>query len=246
MNRKAGWAATILLVAAGIAYQVLIYQAAHGGVPAWLRLTLKGLPFLLLAFWAWSRASRRLAWFTFIFASAVLVFWADSRPYGDAAYGVPHAIVYLSLAWLFGHTLFKGREPLVTSMADLVHGPLAPEMRAHTRRVTWAWTLFSLGQLLLSALLYRYASLNAWTLFITVLNLPLLGLMFVADYVARVTLYPDHPQASIGQAIRAFSDYTKARAQAERLRAEAGNPPFPGGAGGSPLRDETALESQAR
>lgn len=216
MKRKAGWAAPLLLVAAGVAYQVLIYHAAHGALPVWLRLTLKGLPLLLLAFWAWTRARRRAPWLVLIAAAGVLIFWMDSRPFGDAAYGVPHAIVYFSLAWLFGHTLAKGHEPLVTSMATLVHGPLTPEMARHTRRVTWAWTLFCIGQVVLSGLLYRFASLDTWTLYITVLNLPLLGLMFVADYAARVILFPNRPQASIGEAIRAFSDHTKARAQAER------------------------------
>jgi len=237
VNRKAGWAATALLIAAGITYQVLIYHAAHGGPAGWLRLVLKSLPLLLLAWWAWSRARRRGAWLALIAAAAVLIWWMDSRPFGDAAYGVPHAIVYFSLAWLFGHTLFEGRVPLVTAMATRVHGPLHPEMVGHTRRVTIAWTLFCLGQVLLSALLYRFAGIDAWSLFITVLNLPLLGLMFVADYAARVLLFPHHPQASISEAIRAFSDHTKAQAAQDAQDAHAH----------APAQGENApMEGQAR
>ena len=216
MNRKAGWAATAALVAAGIAYQVLIYHAAHGALPMTLRLALKSLPLLLLAWWAWTRGKHRAFWLALIAASAVLIWWMDSRSFGTAAYGVPHALVYVSLGWLFGHTLLRGHIPLVTSMATLVHGPLSPTMQAYTRRVTIAWTLFCLGQVGLSALLYRYASLDTWSLFITVFNLPLLGLMFAADYAARMILHPDHPQASIAQAIRAFSDHTRAQSDAAR------------------------------
>ena len=216
MNRKAGWAVTAALVAAGVAYQVLIYHAAHGALPVWLRLTLKSLPLLLLAWWAWTRSRRRAAWLALIAGAGVLIWWMDSRSFGTAAYGVPHALVYVSLGWLFGHTLARGRVPLVTSMATRVHGPLTPAMQAYTRHVTIAWTLFCAGQVSLSALLYQYASLDTWSLFITVLNLPLLGLMFVADYATRMILHSDHPQASIAQAIRAFSDHTRAQSEAAR------------------------------
>ena len=224
MNRKAGWAATAALIAAGIAYQFLIYQAAHGGVPAWLRLLLKGAPLLLLAWWAWTRAAHRAIWLAIVAAAGALIFWMDGRAFGDAAYGVPHALVYLSLGWLFGHTLLPGNTPLITTLARRVHGTLAPRIELHTRHVTMAWTVFCLAQLALSALLYRYGGLEAWSLFITVLNLPLLVLMFVVEYAVRVLCFPEHPQASIAQAIRAFSEHTQAQGAQARAQEAAREP----------------------
>ncbi len=203
MNRKAGWAATAGLIAAGATYQYLIYSAAHGGLSEVTRHGLKVLPVLFLA-WVAARSRHKLVGAVTVTLLAVVLYWADGKSYDSAAFGMPHTMVYLALAWLFGHTLLPGHEPLITSVARRVHGELTPEMARHTHQVTIAWTVFCVGQVLLSWLLYRYASLDAWSLFITVLNLPLLGLMFLADYLVRVLRFPHRPQASIGDAIRAF------------------------------------------
>ncbi|HEY4371967.1 MAG TPA: hypothetical protein VGN52_08585 [Burkholderiales bacterium] len=208
MSRKAGWAVTAGVIAAGALYQVLIYRAAHGALPHGFAMALKCVPLALFAWWGATHARYRALAFLALALAAFGLWWADGHSFGDAAYGIPHAVVYLSLAWVFGHTLAPGHVPLVTRLATAVHGELAPELVVHTRRVTWAWTLFSLAQVAMSACLYLFASLDAWSLFITVLNVPLLGLMFVIEYAVRVLCFPHHPQASIVQAIRAFAQHT--------------------------------------
>lgn len=208
MNRKAGWGVAAA-VASGVLYQVLIYRAAHGGLPHGLALALKAVPLMLFIWWGATHARYRALAFLAAAVAGFCLWWSDSHSFGDAAYGIPHAVVYLSLGWVFGHTLLPGHVPLVTNLARRVHGELAPEIVVHTRRVTWAWTLFCAGQVALSACLYLYASLDAWTLFITTLNIPLLGLMFVAEYVVRVLMFPHHPQASIREAILAFTEHTR-------------------------------------
>lgn len=207
MSRKAGWAGVAGVVAAGVLYQVLLYSAAHGVLPHGFALALKCVPLALFAWWGATHARYRALAFLALGVAAFGLWWADGHSFGDAAYGIPHAVVYLSLAWVFGHTLAPGKVPLVTRLATAVHGPLAPVIVVHTRRVTWAWTLFSIGQVVLSACLYLFASLDTWSLYITVLNLPLLGLMFVIEYLVRVLAFPQHPQASIAQAIRAFAEH---------------------------------------
>jgi uncharacterized membrane protein len=208
VNRKAGWAATAGVIAAGVAYQVLIYNAAHGRLPMALNLGLKAVPLLLFAWWAATRPRYRGLALLALGLAVAGIWWAHGQGFGDAAYGIPHAVVYLSLGWMFGHTLLPGHLPLITRLATRVHGQLPPEMVRHTRYVTAAWTLFCVMQIATSAALYTFASLDAWSLFITVLNIPLLGLMFVAEYVVRVLLFPQHPQTSIMQAIRAFTEHT--------------------------------------
>lgn len=122
-----------------------------------------------------------------------------------AAYGVPHIGIYVFLLWLFGRTLLAGGEPLVTGVARRIHGTLEPEIEAYTRRVTVAWCVFFAGQLALSALLLAFASLDAWSLFVGALNVPLLVLMFAGEYLYRITRYPAHPRASIARMLRAFA-----------------------------------------
>jgi uncharacterized membrane protein len=101
--------------------------------------------------------------------------------------------------------LRRGREPFVSRLSRRVHGTLAPQMEAYTRGVTLAWCMFFAGQVTVSLLLLAFAPLEAWSLFVNVLNVPLLVLMFGAEYLYRVTRYPDHPRTTIPGMLRAFA-----------------------------------------
>lgn len=141
-------------------------------------------------------------------AGSWLAYWAVN---GEAAgplrlvLAVPHAVIYFFLLWWFGRTLVKNGEPLITAVARRVHGALTPEIEAYTRRVTLAWCAFFAAQIIVSGLLLAFASLGIWSLFVNVLNLPLVGLMLAGEYLYRVMRYPGHPRASIATALRAIS-----------------------------------------
>jgi uncharacterized membrane protein len=64
--------------------------------------------------------------------------------------------------------------------------------------------VFFAGQVAVSALLLAFAPLSAWSLFVNVLNVPLIALMFAAEYLYRVTRYPDHPRTTLPGMLRAF------------------------------------------
>lgn len=122
-----------------------------------------------------------------------------------ASSGIAHAAIYLFLLWCFGRTLAPGREPIITRFARRVHGSLPPIMERFTRRLTIVWCAFFGAQLLVSALLYAFASLSAWSLFINLLNLPSLAVMFVGQLVYRRLRHPDWPRGSVWQAVEAFT-----------------------------------------
>ena len=126
------------------------------------------------------------------------------------ALAVPHAAIYFFLLWLFGRTLLRGSEPLITGVARRIHGALAPEIEAYTRRVTLAWCCFFAAQIIASGLLFAFAPLEIWSLFVGVLNVPLIALMFAGEYLYRVMRYPDHPRASMASALRAFAKQARA------------------------------------
>jgi uncharacterized membrane protein len=117
-----------------------------------------------------------------------------------------HAALYLSLTGVFGRSLLPGRTPLVTMMADRIHGPLTPRIRRYTRRVTMLWTLFALGQLFTSTLLMAFAPLRIWSLFVTGLDLPLVLLLFIGEFTYRCLRYPRHEVGSFGDTIRVTRD----------------------------------------
>jgi uncharacterized membrane protein len=118
--------------------------------------------------------------------------------------GVPHAAINIVLIWVFGRTLMRGREALITGFARRIHGTLPAYIESYTRRVTAAWCVFFAAQIILSALLFAVAPLETWSLFVNVLSFPVVVLMFVAEYLYRVARFPDHPHVSIWKGVQMF------------------------------------------
>jgi uncharacterized membrane protein len=190
-----------------IAYQVLVHLWVTGSAFDPLRAALVMSPMLALGGWLLLRSGNRAVWLAMVAGAAGATFLlARGTGLGMAAvYGVPHAAAYVFLLWLFGRTLLRGGEALITRLARHTHGTLSPKMVRYTRRLTLAWCIFFVAQLAASALLLKFASIESWSLFINVLNFPLLGLMFAGDYLYRVIRHRDSPQASIVTAVQAYA-----------------------------------------
>ncbi|HEY1288705.1 MAG TPA: hypothetical protein VGF58_10310 [Burkholderiales bacterium] len=155
----------------------------------------------------------RLAWkapaFLVFAGFPLLVHFALRDSLGaNAAAGLTHAGAYLAMLWYFGRTLRRGREPLITRIARRIHGSVPPDMERLTRRLTVAWCAFFAGQVLVSALLLVFAPHDVWSMFVNVLDLPLLALMFVAQQGYRALCFPLVPHVSIARILTAFVEVT--------------------------------------
>jgi uncharacterized membrane protein len=202
VTRLAGIAWKVLAVAGILAYQVLVHVGMLGNLERPMSALLAA-PMVALAAWILLRSKERGLWLLIIGAAAALTFSLGQS--GAALYGVPHAAAYLSLLWFFGRTLVRGREAFITRLARHARGGvLPPGMESYTRRLTFAWCVFFAAQLAVSALLLRFGALESWSLFINVLNFPLLALMFAVDYLYRVLRFGDSP-ASLASAVRAYA-----------------------------------------
>lgn len=210
MAHAAGWLWKALVIPLCIVWQVLLHMNVSGGDAGFIRYALLALPLAAFAYWTVRRARNKPLWSAILVAAAVAAFFLEreGRLGLAAAYGVPHAAIYVFLLYLFGHTLLPGREALITRLARRVHGTLPPYMEAYTRRLTVAWCVFFIAQLLASGLLFAFARLVTWSMFINLLNFPLLLLMFVGEYRYRAARYRDYPHATIAQTIRAFTTDT--------------------------------------
>ncbi len=102
--------------------------------------------------------------------------------------GLSHAALFGGLLLLFAGSLRRGRTDLVTVLHRRFQSRVPPRVARYTRGVTIAWSLFFAGQLLGSALLLGFASPDAWSLFVNVLDLPLVALMFAAEFACRRVL----------------------------------------------------------
>jgi uncharacterized membrane protein len=208
MARCTGWSSTALVLLACFACQWLVHAAIVETPSAPIRLALMLAPVFALACWIATRARRKALWLLVLLTAAVGIFLLEQRAgWGlAAAYGLPHAATYLLLLWFFSRTLGRGKEPLITRLARRVHGSLPPAMQTYTRRLTIAWCWFFGAQVAISVFLGAFATLHTWSAFVNLLNLPLLALMFLAEYGYRVTRHRDFPHASLKQSVEAFTD----------------------------------------
>jgi uncharacterized membrane protein len=111
---------------------------------------------------------------------------------------------YSLMAASFGHSLLGNRVALCTRLADKVHGPLTPEEALYTRRVTAAWTVFFVLMTAATFSLFVFAPLRTWSLFANFCAVPLIALMFAAEYAVRRRVLPQVQRRGILAAVRVY------------------------------------------
>lgn len=130
--------------------------------------------------------------------------WSALEHHYGLVYWLQNVAMQLILFMTFGRTLVAGRQPLCTRFAEAVHAPLTPQHEIYARQVTVAWTLFFAGMALASTLLFFLAPLATWSVFANFLTLPLVALMFIAEYWVRRWVLPEMRHTHILDAVRAF------------------------------------------
>jgi uncharacterized membrane protein len=111
---------------------------------------------------------------------------------------------YSLMAASFALSLRGDRVALCTQLADKIHGPLTPQEVRYTRQVTAAWALFFVLITLATLSLFVWAPLRIWSVFANFCVLPLMGLMFVAEYAVRRRVLPQVPRRGILAAVRVY------------------------------------------
>jgi uncharacterized membrane protein len=112
--------------------------------------------------------------------------------------------VYSLLGLTFARSLLPGQLALCTQLADKLHGPLSPREELYTRRVTAAWTVFFFAIAAVSLLLFLRAPLRIWSIYINFCVLPLVGAMFVAEYLVRRRVLPQVKRAGLLATVRVY------------------------------------------
>lgn len=207
-------------IARGMASAVLViaYEAgAHHavGTPGLegLGLTLVLAPAAALALGTVLRSPRRFLLLPLVAAAAAVVWVSRGALVRHYEWGLflEHVLFNGALGYLFGRTLVRGREPLCSRFAAMVHGrPLAPEIAAYTRCITAAWTSFFAGVVAVSALLFATASIETWSTFANYLTLPLAALMFIGEHACRRFALPNVRRSGMAESFRAYRRSTGA------------------------------------
>lgn len=152
------------------------------------------------------KSSRRLFMLGMLALSCVALMagWSALQLHFGLVYWLQHVSLQLLLLMTFARTLIAGRQPLCTRFAEAVHAPLTAKHEVYARHVTIAWTLFFAAMALASTLLFFLAPLATWSVFANFLTLPLVALMFIAEYRVRRYVLPEMQNMHILDAVRAF------------------------------------------
>ena len=122
----------------------------------------------------------------------------------SVVYLLQQAGFYSIMAFTFGRSLRAGSIPLCTQLADKVHGPLTALELRYTRQVTVAWTVFFLLDVAANFLLFEFAPLRVWSLFVNFCSLPLILLMFAAEYAVRRRVLPQIQGSGLIATLRVY------------------------------------------
>jgi uncharacterized membrane protein len=147
----------ILLVLAFIAYPILLHTfILKEEVEVW-QLMFVFAPLLAVAAWVVFRMVAKVWWplLVLVFAGAIyyLVVGGHARIGLMLVNGLSNATLNLFLLWLFGRTLLRGKEPLISQISRHINGELKPEVVEYTRHVTITWCIFFVLQVIISLLL---------------------------------------------------------------------------------------------
>lgn len=123
----------------------------------------------------------------------------------ERLYLAEHVGIHAFLAISFGMTLRRGARPLISRLADRVHGGLTPAMARYTRKVTAAWTIYFGAMAALSIALHASAPFAVWAVFANLLTPLALALMFGGEYLLRYRLHPEFERVTLAQMIRAYA-----------------------------------------
>lgn len=203
-----GWAAAGLLV---VAYAILAHHAASAPQPGLFEAGVFVVPLMAFALLPAWRSPHRAGWLGLWLAACGALFLARDQLAASTHWLllVQHVGINAMLCLVFGRTLAPGARPMVSLLAEMVHGPLTPRLVRYTRAVTWAWVGYFALTAGTSMLLFTLAPNAVWSAFVNLLSLPLLGAMFAGEYLVRCLLIPRSERSGFFSAMSAYRQFQR-------------------------------------
>lgn len=98
-------------------------------------------------------------------------------------------IIHLWLAWIFGRTLIRGREPLIRRISRQGRGEIPAELEGYTHRLTVLWTAAMLTMALIAAVTAVLLPPKVWS-WVANLGLPLFSVvLFLGEHGFRAVRF---------------------------------------------------------
>jgi uncharacterized membrane protein len=237
----------------GFSYPLLAHVAVLSGRPGLIAASIGWLVVLVLL--PGLQRLRPVPWIVLATVSIGLYSIAGSSAAVLLLF-LPPVLIDGFMAWVFGHTLRRGRIPLIESIVRALHGPqddLTDDILRYVRRLTGVWTaLFVVlavvnaalalcvepGGLLLTVGVQPPVTvpLSLWSLLANVLDYLLVGALFVIEFAFRRRRFPQQPY-------RGLIDFTRRVASLGSMFRGAGTASQPDS---TPARARPATDGQPR
>lgn len=169
--------AGLLVVAAGVAYPLVVWLALGRVGPRWIAIGLAGLALARAVvvrerfWWLASAAVGLLA-----LAGLCTDDWVPLKLYP--------VVVNLALLSVFAASLRHGPSA-IERLARLREPELPPAAVAYTRRVTQVWCVFFAGNALVSAATALWADAAAWALYNGLVSYAAMGVLMAGEWLVR-------------------------------------------------------------
>lgn len=186
---------------------VLLFHAlAIAGKPAWCLAVMLAGALAALGYLVIRRGPTGLIVATGVAVFALgplagLAFFAS--PAWAKAIFVPPVLANLTVAIIFGASLWPGQVPLVTRLAIIHHnGQLAQPLVDYTRKLTVAWTAVTALMALEAALLALMVDLSTWSWIVSIVNPAILAAFFFGQFWYRSWRYRSYGKVTATDAVK--------------------------------------------
>jgi len=195
-----------------VVYAVLVHHVNTLGTATLLGVALALTPLFLLIVAFAAKTTYKLAGIALVLAF-ILVAWLllpTIKQHVPLIFWTQDVSLMLILLITFARTLRQGHKPLCVHFAEGINGGALPITHEYyARNVTIAWVIFFAGMVIVSTLLFFLAPLAMWSIFVNFLTLPLVALMFIAEFMVRRHVLADLPAGSVLDAVRAYLNNSK-------------------------------------
>jgi len=201
------------MILMGLSYPLLAHVAVLSGRPGLIAASIGWLVVLTLL-----PGLRRLspaAWAA-LAAAAVGLYAITGSAAAPRLLFLPPVLIIGFMAWVFGHTLRRGRTPLIESIIRALNpqDSLDEDITSYARRLTGVWTALLVALAVINTALALCAEpggllltfgvqpavtvpLSVWSLFANVLNYLLVAGLFVGEFMFRRRRFPQQPYSGL-------------------------------------------------
>ncbi|QFX94808.1 membrane protein [Acidithiobacillus thiooxidans ATCC 19377] len=206
-------------------YQILAYRGVSSTHPGAFLVVVSYLPIIvLILIMLWKTKYRNIGFVAI--AAGFFALWyyqATLVNYLSWTYMVQRSCIFALSAFAFGITLLPGRIPMISRIAELVHGPLNVKVAQYTRQVTIAWTSLFGFMTFLPLIVFEFSPHPLFFLMTNAITMGLLVSMMFAEYTVRCRIIPVGERAGMVEALHAFFLYSDADAALSKEKPRNGN-----------------------